>query len=201
MKARQGHILKTDCAGLSSCIIPCQVHDVSKASGLHYTLNHRPTYYVSLVYALYKQEQWHRQSYGITAKYSVQKDAIQNDTMQKDTKQRDDTQNDAMPSMPVGKLNSVCTSELSKIGTLPAEAQRYYVLAPFTYGAMQTRQSTARTKCQHCIGQCTQHQCCQDLLVEDITNNVITWLSANPMLLGPHLLLVPSPAASSIKAC
>ena len=85
----------------------------------------------SLIYALYKQEQWYRQGYGITAEHLVQKDAIQNDTMQKDARQRDDTQNDAMPSTPVGKPNSVCTSVLSKISTLTAEAQRYYMLAHF----------------------------------------------------------------------
>lgn len=71
---------------------------------------------------LYKQEQWYRQSYGTTAKYSVQKDAIQRDTMHRDTRQRNDTQNDAILGKPVGKLNSVYTPVHSKIGTLPAEA-------------------------------------------------------------------------------
>jgi len=143
---------------------------------------------------------------GITAKYPVQKDAMQNDTtqndtMQKDARPREDTQNDAMPSMPVGKLNSVCTSALSKTNTLPADAQRHYILAHFTCDEMQTWHSAARTKRQRWIGQCKQHQCCQYLLVNDITNSVITWLSAYPMLLDPHLLLTPSPAASSIEAC
>ncbi len=147
--------------------------------------------------------------------------------MQKDARQREDTQNDAMPSKPVGKPKSVRTSLLSKISTIPAEAQRHYVLVHFTYGAMQTQQSIARTKRQPWNGQCKQHQCCRlllvsnnknnlqafqltvlaryllgvPLLVNDITNSVITWLSAYPMLLGPHLLPTPSPAASSIKAC
>lgn len=169
------------------------------------------------------KEQWSRQSYGTTAKYSVQKDAIQCDIMQRDARQRNDTQNDAILGKPVGKLNSVCTPVHSKIGTLPAEAQRYHALAHFTCGAMQTQQSTARTKCQDCIGQRMRHQYCQDLLVSDVANVVctscqspacailrlalsqscsaITWLSAYPMLLAPHLLLTPSPAASHLQAC